>query len=385
MTQGPTTGPTTGPRLVLHLGMHKTGTTALQALMAENRAALRSEGVLFPKTGYAATELSAVRAGGNPGHLGLLQAHRRRDDAVWQALMREVDRSDCDTVVISCENMTLPMDPDREVLIAGLAARFAGFRSVEVIAFVRRPDLWAEMFFRELVSNGNRLGARSVEEFLVDYDDLLTDLPALFGPIEAALGSRVTLIDHDASVAGNQHWAHFAQTAGLPPRVLALAPVEQVYASPGRDAILAAQMLTTLVADPDQLQQALRGFFAGQEPDPAAPRQSLLAPATRDRLLTTFQAKSADFAAERGYAPDYAALHAQIAVDAWQPVATIPFDQLERISHAFTQTETAPRPTADPARKTLGRVVGRDRNEMVLRLRLRPWARRIVDWLRGRR
>ena len=38
-------------KLVLHVGIHKTGTSAIQAFCKENRATLAEIGVLYPKTG----------------------------------------------------------------------------------------------------------------------------------------------------------------------------------------------------------------------------------------------------------------------------------------------------------------------------------------------
>ena len=203
-----------GRRLVLHLGMHKTGSTALQALMSERQGELRREGVLFPRTGLA-MDHAAVRAQGFPGHLGLLEAARRDNDIIWRELRREVADAGCDTVVISCENMLLPLTSEREAVIAHLMARFRGFRSVDVVMFVRRPDVWAEMFFRELVANGNRLGARTLEEFLVDFGGVLTDLPSLLAPFEAATGNRVRLLDYDAATGSGTLWQALVQGAGL--------------------------------------------------------------------------------------------------------------------------------------------------------------------------
>ncbi len=374
----------TGPRLVLHLGLHKTGSTALQTLMAEHRADLRLAGVLFPRTGYAGPDFAAVRAQGNPGHLGLLNAHRRGEDAVWTSLGREVEKSGCDTVVISCENMILPMDPDRDQTLSDLIGRFSRFREVDVVAFVRRPDIWAEMFFRELVSNGNRLGARSLAEFLVDYRGLLTDLPALFAPFEAGLGKQVSLIDHDASAAGNEHWARFVAAARLPRSLLDLRPngMERVYASPSRDEILAAQLLTSLVAGPAQRLMALRGFFAGLEggKDGAA---SLLSPPVRVGLLRDFAGKSAAFGAARGYAPDLTGLGERIAAEDWTPVATIPFDLLERVGHAFTQTATEPEVDGPlPSRPDrTGRLSPGNPDALTISIKMRPWLRWLMDRL----
>ncbi|MDE2318181.1 MAG: hypothetical protein KGK02_00610 [Rhodospirillales bacterium] len=43
--------PCTRPVLFVHAGLHKTGTTALQACLAQNREALRAQGILYPTAG----------------------------------------------------------------------------------------------------------------------------------------------------------------------------------------------------------------------------------------------------------------------------------------------------------------------------------------------
>ena len=78
--------------------------------------------------------------------------------------------------------MLLPLASDRDEIIAALLSRFTGFRQIDVVAFVRRLDNFAEMFYRELLSNGNRLAAHSLAEFLVDHGAMLTNLPVLFAP-----------------------------------------------------------------------------------------------------------------------------------------------------------------------------------------------------------
>ena len=38
-------------KIIIHAGMHKTGTTALQSILAEKRVELRGSGVLYPDCG----------------------------------------------------------------------------------------------------------------------------------------------------------------------------------------------------------------------------------------------------------------------------------------------------------------------------------------------
>ena len=90
-------------------------------------------------------------------------------------------------------------------------------------------------------------------------------------------------------------------------------------------------------------------------------------------------AKSPEFAAARGYTPDYAALQA-----AWQAPTAISFDLLERVGHAFAQTRQPLTPKVAPSRQQHADPSQRDANALTLKIGLRPWARRIVDRFRGR-
>lgn len=59
------------PRIVLHVGLPKTGTTYLQGLMAENRDRLRENGVLYPFVRPGAMFHGAVEVRGSAAKFGL--------------------------------------------------------------------------------------------------------------------------------------------------------------------------------------------------------------------------------------------------------------------------------------------------------------------------
>ena len=65
-------------RVVLHVGLPKTGTTYLQALLAHHRDALRAAGVLYPFVKPQAMFLGAVEVRGSHEKFGLLPPGRRR-------------------------------------------------------------------------------------------------------------------------------------------------------------------------------------------------------------------------------------------------------------------------------------------------------------------
>jgi glycosyltransferase involved in cell wall biosynthesis len=376
--------------LVLHLGMHKTGSTFLQRGLQALRHDLRMAGVLFPDTGLAPPDWPAVRPDGFPGHLGLLSAVRRNDGAVWSRLRNEIAASGCRTVILSCENMLLPVSSDREAVRAQLFERLSGFASVRLVAFVRRPDQGPEMLYRELACNGQRFGARSAAEFLVDYGATLTDLPGLFGPWEAFAGGPVALVDHDAAAADGSHWQAFLAAAGLGGVLGHLPPPGngRTYGTPDRDMVAAARLVDVMLPREEDRVRVLRAFFAALPPGGGG--MSLLPPAARLGLVDSFAAASADWAAARGYAPDLDALRRAVAAERWSPQDSLPAPVVEALMMARLQVEASLMPEPQVTERfPLPRVMDRPRipGEIVLRLRPRPWLRRAIGWaahLRGR-
>ncbi len=357
-----------GKRLVLHLGLHKTGTTYLQHHLQYHRARLRQAGVLIPETGFGNPD-QPLRSGAKPGHHGLVAALRAGNPEPWQKLAREIRRNPTDTVLISCENMGFPTLPDRLDWIESLARQLGGFEHTDLIALARRPDAHVESFYRERVALGARSGATGIAAFLVDHGPALCDFPALFEPFERCFGSQVRLADFDA-MQGDALWPGFCRLAGLPTDL----PVVEVarYETPDRDAIQLLQLLNTLVADPALRHRMLQAWFT-LHPRPGSD-SSLLSPQQRLQLLDTWQEISAPYAAARGYAPDLNHRRAALGQEQWAAPDTLPMAKLNDLMdialHATDSlfSDATPRPAP---RK-------RASPDTLLTIRLRPWAANLL-------
>lgn len=88
-------------RLVVHIGLHKTGTTSLQLALAQRRADLLAQGVLYPRA-------AAVEAG---GHLNLVWEGTRSWKHVPEAggieeLIAEAKREKPEVLLISAESLS---------------------------------------------------------------------------------------------------------------------------------------------------------------------------------------------------------------------------------------------------------------------------------------
>lgn len=142
-------------RLVLHIGLEKTGTTSFQAFCADNREAL---GALYPHhpecflrlnhAPLAASYFSAEQAE------ALLIAGRRvgRAEAI-AALRAEIEAADARLTLISAEHFSSRFDPDR---IAQLGADLEGF-DASVAVVVRHPLARARAAYATTVASNRAI------------------------------------------------------------------------------------------------------------------------------------------------------------------------------------------------------------------------------------
>ncbi len=175
------------PRLVLHIGMHKTGSTSVQRFFARNRPLLRLLGITYPE----ARDASGKRL---PKHNHLFHAISHEKDkgaphpvlgssaALIEKLAETVEGNG--TTVISAEGLS-GEDPAFANAFAPLRGRFP----VRVVVFLRRQDDWAQSFYKQMVHSREVREARPFDAFLagkstrdhLDYAQLLDWWAAALG------------------------------------------------------------------------------------------------------------------------------------------------------------------------------------------------------------
>ena len=150
-------------KLVLHLGAHRCGSTAIQSLLRREQVALKAEGIdVF------------LRSDMTPGGFDLRRLHRfRRANPVWRAKLqktaRAIDAMQQQTLVVSEENImgTMPavrssrFYPHFSNLVQSLVKLAALSREPLTIAprlVVRRQDHYLESVYAFRVSRGLALG-----------------------------------------------------------------------------------------------------------------------------------------------------------------------------------------------------------------------------------
>ncbi|MFN3262406.1 MAG: hypothetical protein ACE37J_17815 [Pikeienuella sp.] len=206
------------PRLVIHIGMHKTGSSSIQHYLSRNRRLLRLLGVLYP---------DSIGADGRrqPKHAALFDAISHEADhgrphpaygpsaALVETLARRIETSGARVAVLSAEGFSGPK-PDFARALAPLAARF----DARVVVFLRRPDLWAESFHRQMVMSRQVREARPLRTFLASPEmQAHLDWPRIIGWWREAFGAGAVRILAFAPGAGGPAPARaFAAAASLP-------------------------------------------------------------------------------------------------------------------------------------------------------------------------
>lgn len=173
-------------RLFLHIGMNKTGTSAIQHVLSEQHCVLERQGLLYPKTGRQSDAHYGISA-----EMGFYQGKPQRDRKVGarrnliDQLKSEIKKSSAQDVVISSEFFVIPRDVR---VVQKTLAEFDCY----ILVYLRRHDhWWAAAYNQAVKTTVNPPWGRGFEAFLHyqrklhprygDYRNLLGRWERVFG------------------------------------------------------------------------------------------------------------------------------------------------------------------------------------------------------------
>ncbi len=142
-------------RLILHIGMEKTGSSALQAAFAETRRAMKVAGILYPRGAYNHNFLIAGIV--PPSRFGrVFRQHYAGDDeavqsdfaAFWGNIVDAIERIRPPVVLMSAESLFNGLGHAGAEPLRSLLAPLG--RQVEIVCYVRRPS---EHFLSQVQQN----------------------------------------------------------------------------------------------------------------------------------------------------------------------------------------------------------------------------------------
>lgn len=202
-------------KVIIHAGMHKTGTSYIQNAIYDNREKLRPLGFYYPETGLVK---SNPQVGFRHFPLKVSLTEERESALSLRLLKEEIEASGCDRIVISYEGF-LNADLPAETLLNGFAEY-----DLRVIAYVRSPVDYIESKYREWVRRVNYSGEMS--DFLRSQRRFL-NYGRLFRPWMDALGERLVVKSFENSGKGIDLFNDFVRTCGYDGPIPELAKVTE--------------------------------------------------------------------------------------------------------------------------------------------------------------
>lgn len=171
----------------LHIGLHKTGTTAIQDVLKKNKQALATKGYLIPETGYvwgAHYQLSWALLEDNPSWYPVA---RQSPESLYAKLRNEIKKSSCQKIILSSEEFSFLGVKSDESMLEELK-HLLGNVDVKIVVFLRDQAAYADSFFHEEVKSfSERFDCSSLDAFvdgikgLLDYKLVLNRWEKVFG------------------------------------------------------------------------------------------------------------------------------------------------------------------------------------------------------------
>lgn len=197
---------------VLHIGTPKTGSTAIQCFLGDNRAALAAAGQLYPgsiERGHAHHDLAFLTAGGYPEWATAQQAPLADLIAAVRAEC-QAQPTRC-RLLLSSENFYWLSAPEAVRDMIGAL----GYRpeQLAVVVYIRRQEEAVESWYNQLVK---ALGySASFEQSIADYDTLW-DYEARLAHWAEVFGSgRIVLRIYPDEEAGFDARRDFIELLGI--------------------------------------------------------------------------------------------------------------------------------------------------------------------------
>jgi hypothetical protein len=275
-------------RLYLHIGPHKTGTTAIQRFFHVNRDLLKERGLLYPLSGRP--EKPGAPPGGprrlnhHPLAAEILSPPDDIRDSAWPNLLAELREAKEEVALLSSE---LFDHVRTEGHFDALRSHLHGL-DVKVIVYLRRQDEFLGSYYAQYVSR--KAGTLSFEEFRrlpeveADYERLLSRWENAFG--REALIAR----PYERSAFPNGDViADICALIGVDPGSEVIRPPPGNVANPSfpRSAVNCIRMVREAGMDEDRVADLLELFkrvYRGREID-----ADYLSPMQRAELLEEFE------------------------------------------------------------------------------------------------
>ncbi|BES66413.1 hypothetical protein SANA_28520 [Gottschalkiaceae bacterium SANA] len=146
-------------KLILHIGVHKTGTTAIQTFIYENRQALNKQGFYMPAFLFCEEHKPAEL------RYSILKQDENKTRAYLKEIVEHAKSESCETVIISDEDFCEVSKDD----LSHVKIFNEFFEQVEVLMYCRRPDRQSESAYAFCVMWKTSKYSGSPERWFMDH------------------------------------------------------------------------------------------------------------------------------------------------------------------------------------------------------------------------
>ncbi len=211
--------------LYLHIGLHKTGTSALQNFLHGNAASLLRQDCLYPVGLFDSRDHNPLCWRLVPDHYlppgnSFYRIHREQNH--WPMLHRLIDQSGARRVIVSGEDFCLIEKLDE---LAEACARY----DTRIVVYLRRQDQYLQALYNQMVKSFDFRMTAPFDQFLsspptckiINYDEFLEEWSRCFGAENISVGiydrfsSNDDLVSDFAVRCGVRVGADFAIPGGL--------------------------------------------------------------------------------------------------------------------------------------------------------------------------
>ncbi len=232
-------------RLVLHIGMIKTGSTSIQYSMGESRSALLKHNINYPSIrpfNHVAT-FPPLFIDDPTKSFGFRRALKPSEDkdvkvrSYRETWIREFESCKQDNFIISAEDLGLPFFRKKAV---ALVKEFVEpyFEEVSVIVYVRHYDTFIASHVQEVVKNGDRRDIREIVNRFMDCPPQLSYRKSISKWIDVFGRENIIVKPFDPNVFYKRSLlADFFQALGLPANDISI-PEVITNVSIGKNAVI---------------------------------------------------------------------------------------------------------------------------------------------------
>lgn len=189
-------------KVILHAGMTKTGSTALQNLFTCRYVDLLKQGVLFPNSFLTRKDLTDIHR--TSGHWDLIRQLQENDLGAFEVEL-EATENQSHTLILSSESIFQGASSEDLMRLAA----FLSECSVTLVVSLRSQETWAQSRYYESVTKGFFRERRDYDEFLLslaqdgklDYLTHLRKLETFLQPEKVVVWNHDQLVSNEGFVA----------------------------------------------------------------------------------------------------------------------------------------------------------------------------------------